>query len=62
MNKFITNKLRTSVNRKQLHVSAVVYSLLKGPSLYSIQVYAKVIVRDLHPEDHSSREVVIKGV
>jgi hypothetical protein len=21
-----------------------------------------VIVRDLHPEDHSSREVVIKGV
>jgi hypothetical protein len=51
MNKFITNKLRTTVNRKQLHVSAIVYILLKGPSIYSIPVTAKVIGHDLHPED-----------
>jgi hypothetical protein len=51
MNKFITNNLHMSVNRKRLHVSAIVYSPLQGSPTYSIQVYAKVIMHDLHPED-----------
>ena len=51
VNKFITNRLRTSVNRKQLDVSAVVYSPLQRAPIHTIQTYAKVVVHDSHPED-----------
>jgi hypothetical protein len=51
VNNFITNKFRTSVNRKQLHVSAIVFSHLQGAPIYTVQIYAKVVVHVSHPDD-----------